>query len=59
MAGLVMLEKGEGSLEARVVTPLRSGEYLLVKVMALSLLVLAENLIIAALFSGFVLGCCL
>jgi fluoroquinolone transport system permease protein len=53
MAGLVMLEKGEGSLEARVVTPLRSGEYLLVKVLALSLLVLAENLIIAALFSGF------
>lgn len=53
MAGLVMLEKGEGSLEARVVTPLRSGEYLLVKVLALSLLVLAENLVIAALFSGF------
>jgi len=53
MAGLVMLEKGEGSLEARVVTPLRSTEYLLVKVLALSLLVLAENLIIAALFSGF------
>jgi fluoroquinolone transport system permease protein len=53
MAGLVMLEKGEGSLEARVVTPLRSWEYLLVKVLALSLLVLAENLVIAALFSGF------
>jgi len=53
MAGLVMLEKGEGSLEARVVTPLRSGEYLLVKVLALSLLVLAENLVIAALFSDF------
>lgn len=51
MAGLVMLEKGEGSLEARVVTPLRSGEYLLVKVLALSALVLIENLIIAALFS--------
>lgn len=53
MAGLVMLEKGEGSLEARVVTPLRSTEYLLVKVIALALLVLAENLLIAGLFSGF------
>lgn len=53
MAGLVMLERGEGSLEARVVTPLRSSEYLLVKVLALSLLVLAENLLIAGMFSGF------
>jgi fluoroquinolone transport system permease protein len=53
MAGLVMLEKGEGSLEARVVTPLHSGEYLLVKLLALSLIVLVENLLIAALFSGF------
>lgn len=53
MAGLVMLEKGEGSLEARVVTPLRGGEYLLVKVLALSLLVLAENLLVAGMFSAF------
>jgi len=53
MAGLVMLEKSEGSLEARVVTPLRAGEYLLVKLIALSVLVLAENLIIAALISRF------
>jgi fluoroquinolone transport system permease protein len=53
MAGLVMLEKAEGSLVARSVTPLRSTEYLLVKVLALSLLVLAENLLIAGLFSGF------
>lgn len=51
IAGLVMLEKSEGSLEARVVTPLRAGEYLLAKLLALSGLVLAENLIIAALFS--------
>jgi fluoroquinolone transport system permease protein len=51
MAGLVMLEKDEGSLESRVVTPMRSEEYLLVKVLALSVLVLVESLIIAALFS--------
>lgn len=56
MAGLVMLERGEGSLEARVVTPLRSGEYLLVKVLALSLLVLAENLLVAGMFSAFRFG---
>src|SRR5512146_3092882 len=53
MAGLVMLEKGEGSLEARVVPPLRSTEYLLVKVVALALLVLVENLLIAGLFTAF------
>ncbi|MCE1252350.1 MAG: ABC transporter permease [Anaerolineae bacterium] len=52
IGGLVMLEKGEGSLEARLVSPLRSGEYLIVKVLALSILVLVENLIVAALFSG-------
>lgn len=56
MAGMVMLEKGEGSLEARVVTPLRSEEYLLVKVLALSALVLIENLLIAGLFTGFQFG---
>jgi fluoroquinolone transport system permease protein len=56
MAGMVMLEKGEGSLEARVVTPMRSGEYLLVKVLGLSALVLIENLVIAGLFSGFQFG---
>ena len=52
IAGLVMLEKGEGSLESRLTSPLRSGEYLIVKVLALSILVLVENLILAVLFSG-------
>ena len=32
MAGLVLLEKGEGTLEAQIVTPLSSDEYLLSKV---------------------------
>lgn len=53
MAGLVMLEKEEGSLMARIVTPGSQVQYLVVKVLALSILVLSENLIVAALFSGF------
>ena len=53
MAGMVMLEKGEGSLEARIVTPFNAGQYLAIKVLALALLVLAENIIVAALFSDF------
>ncbi len=53
MAGLVMLEKGEGSLEARRVSPMGSGYYLLIKVLALSLLILIENLSVAGLWTGF------
>jgi fluoroquinolone transport system permease protein len=53
MAGLVMLERTEGSLTARVVTPLRIGEYLLVKALALGLLALMENLLVLILLVGF------
>ncbi|MDX1414924.1 MAG: hypothetical protein R3293_12085, partial [Candidatus Promineifilaceae bacterium] len=31
MGGLLLLEKGEGTLEAQIVTPLRSSEYLISK----------------------------
>jgi fluoroquinolone transport system permease protein len=48
VGGLVLLEKEEGSLEARVVTPLRTGEYLAAKVITLSGLALVENLILVA-----------
>lgn len=48
MAGLVLLEKGEGSLEAQIVTPLRSGEYLAAKVGTLTVLSLVENVLIWA-----------
>jgi fluoroquinolone transport system permease protein len=47
MAGLVMLEKDQGTLEAWTVTPLSSGEYLAVKVIALGLLAVLENLAVA------------
>lgn len=53
MAGLVLLEKGEGTLEAQIVTPLRSGEYLLSKVLSLGLLSLFESFAIVLLVSGF------
>lgn len=52
VAGLVLLEKGEGSLEAQVVTPLRSGEYLASKAITLALLSLLETVVIAGLTAG-------
>ena len=52
LGGLVLLEKGEGSLEALVVTPLRRGEYLASKVLTLALLSLVEALAIVLLTHG-------
>jgi len=43
IGGLLLLEKGEGTLEAQIVTPLRSGEYLLSKLSTLTLLAVVEN----------------
>lgn len=63
MAGQVLLEKGEGTMEAQVITPLRPFEYLLSKVLTLGLLSLLESCIIVVILSGvgfnwplFVLG---
>lgn len=52
LSGLVLLEKGEGTLEAQIVTPLRSGEYLLAKVVSLFVLSVIESLAIILLVSG-------
>ena len=49
VAGLVLLEKREGTLTAQVVTPLREWEYLASKVLSLSALALLETLLIATL----------
>ena len=46
MAGLVLLEKGEGTLEAQIVTPLRVDEYLLSKLVTLTALSVVEHLFI-------------
>lgn len=52
MAGLVLLEKDEGTLEAQVVSPLRSGEYLASKTATLTGLSLVENVVIVVLVCG-------
>lgn len=52
MAGLVLLEKGEGTLEAQIVTPLRPWEYLNAKVLSLGMLALFETLLVIVLVSG-------
>ena len=53
VGGLILLEKGEGTLEAQVVTPLRSWEYLASKVGTLTLLGVVENILIVMLLLGF------
>ncbi len=53
MAGMVLLEKGEGTLEAQIVSPLKVGEYLAAKVISLFILSTLESLIIIGLVSGW------
>lgn len=53
IGGLILLEKAEGTLEAQVVTPLRTWEYLASKLGTLTLLGLVENLVIVLLLAGF------
>jgi fluoroquinolone transport system permease protein len=52
MAGIVLLEKGEGTLEAQIVTPLRPWEILGSKVLTLGLLSLFETLLIIFIVQG-------
>lgn len=52
LSGMVLLEKGEGTLEAQIITPLRPWEYLLSKVVSLGLLSLLETLLIILVVSG-------
>ena len=53
VAALILLEKGEGTLEGIVVTPLRTSEYLLSKLSTLTMLAVLENAIIIGLVFGF------
>lgn len=52
LGGMVLLEKGEGTLEAQIVTPLRPWEYLNAKVLSLGMLALFETLLVIVLVSG-------
>ena len=58
VAGLVLLEKGEGTLEAQVVTPLASWEYLASKALTLAALAVVEQVVIvwSAYGGGFAAG---
>ncbi len=49
IGGLLLLEKGQKTLEGLVVTPLRPSEYLASKVVTLTMLAIAENLVITIL----------
>lgn len=53
LGGMVLLEKREGTLEAQVVTPLATWEYLASKLVTLTGLGLLENLAIVAFTHGF------
>jgi fluoroquinolone transport system permease protein len=53
IGGLVLLERGEGTLTAQVVTPLRIGEYLAAKVVTLTALALVETLVLVPLLVGW------
>ena len=53
MAGMLLLEKGEGTLEAQIVTPLRPWEYLTSKVLTLGALSLLETFVVVVAVSGF------
>jgi fluoroquinolone transport system permease protein len=52
VGGLILLEKTEGTLEAQIVSPLKTSEYLGSKVTTLLLLSLLENFLITALIFG-------
>jgi fluoroquinolone transport system permease protein len=52
VGGLVLLEKGEGTLEVQIVTPLRTGEYLISKSLTLTALSIVESLLIVGLTVG-------
>jgi fluoroquinolone transport system permease protein len=53
IGGLVLLERGEGTLTAQVVTPLRISEYLTAKVVTLTALALIETLVLVPLLAGW------
>ncbi len=46
VAGLILFEKNEGTLEALVVTPVRSAEFLIAKIVSLSVLCSAEGFLL-------------
>jgi len=56
VAGLVLLEKGQHTLQGLVVTPLRQGEYLVAKIVTLTWLAMLESLLIVGVSYGLALN---
>ena len=52
VSALLLLERGEGTLSAQSITPLRGDEYLASKVITLTALSLVESLVIATAVTG-------
>lgn len=52
VAGLVILERDEGTLAALAASPLRAGEYLAAKTLSLAFLAIAENVAVLLVFYG-------
>jgi fluoroquinolone transport system permease protein len=52
IAGLILLEKGEGTLEAQVVTPLTEATYLTSKIVTLTALSIVESIVIVLVTNG-------
>ncbi|MDY6917522.1 MAG: hypothetical protein SVP26_06195 [Chloroflexota bacterium] len=53
IGGIVLLEKGDQTLQALFITPLRLHEYLVAKVISLTLLAIVATLVIAIAVAGF------
>lgn len=56
VAGLILLEKSDRTLEAQVVSPLRPLEYITSKVLTLTLLTVVQYLVLTVLSSGLSFG---
>ncbi len=56
IGGLVLLEKGEGTLESQVITPLRPFEYLISKAITLGILSVIEAIVIILFTIGISLN---
>lgn len=52
VGGLMLLEKGEGTIQAQIVSPLHMAEYVMSKIVTLTVAAVAQVLVIVALIPG-------
>ncbi|MFW5991578.1 MAG: hypothetical protein ACOCQN_00090 [Halanaerobiaceae bacterium] len=53
IGGIVLLEKGEGTIKVQLISPLDSGTYLLAKIISLLILIIIESLVLVIVLYGF------